>query len=176
MRLRWRRMRLRRDDGKIYLDRWGFELVPGSEPDERPREWFGIFVHRMTAPDPGLDLHDHPWWFATIPIVGSYVEERAMTREAPALARDAEMVADQWHVEYVSRGNRQHVRRGRWRGMRLDECHRITDLSGPRVWTVVVHGPKRRRWGFYEPDGYAGEGEYESTHRRPVANDMGLER
>lgn len=117
------RMRLRRYDRLVYLDRWGVQ-VP----------WLGgLLLHRMDAPDPGLDVHDHPWAFVTIPILGGYDELRADVR-APL----------EQHVE---------VRRP-WRPrlLRLDEAHRITTLHRARVWTVCVHGPKRRPWGFYVPD------------------------
>ena len=78
----WRRLRLRRADGRVYLDRWGLA-------HERVG---GVFLHRMQAPDPGVDLHDHPWPFASVVLWGGYIEQRADIREAPTLAD----VADRW--------------------------------------------------------------------------------
>jgi hypothetical protein len=139
------RMRLRRADGRVFIERWGAEI----------ERLGGIFVHRMSAPDPGVDLHDHPWWFVTVPLVGSYTEQRAPIREAPAWARVAEKFP-----ETVTQGVVQRLYRWRPRLMRLTECHRITDLHTPVVWTLVVHGPNRRRWGFYLPDGWMDEHTY----------------
>ncbi len=131
------RLRLRRSDGRIYLDRWGFEV----------KALGGVFLHRMQGADPGEDLHDHPWWFVSIPLLGGYLEERAETRSAPQYATDAPVFGSRrgFLVE-------RHPRR--WRTMRLDECHRIVELTRHQTWTLVVHGPTRRRWGFYLPSGW----------------------
>lgn len=146
----WRRMRLRRADGRVYLERWGFAFAGIG----------GVYVHRMSAPDPGEDLHDHPWAFVTIPLWGGYVEERADTRMAPAFARSADR-----EPEHCLRGVRASVLPFRPRLMRLDECHRIIDLRRPSAWTLVFRGPRRRHWGFYTPDGFVDEGTYDRTVR-----------
>lgn len=146
---RWARLRLRRFDGAVYLDRWGIEHDRIG----------GVFLHRMEAPDPGLDLHDHPWWFVSFLVAGGYTEERAQTREASFLAT----LAERWPG--LARGIVEERRQFSVRVMRLDECHRITALSRPRVWTVVVHGPTVRRWGFYLPTGYLDERTYDQQVR-----------
>lgn len=146
----WRRLTLRRADGRVYLDRWGF----GHERIGR------MLVHRMTAPDPGIDLHDHPWWFVTIPLWGGYVEQRANIREAADLAVIAEA-----YPNTCTRGVVEERRPFRPRLMRLDECHTITRLRRPTCWTLVIGGPRRRRWGFYLTSGYMTEAEYDRTVR-----------
>jgi hypothetical protein len=151
-------MRLRRADGAVYLDRWGWEC-----------SLFGVFVHRMTAPDPGQDLHDHPWTFVTFPFA-DYEEQRADTRLASTYATMADAYPGTSH-----RGTLERVRRFRPRLMRLDECHRITGLSRRRVWTIVVHGPKRRGWGFYLPTAWMPQHVYGRTvraERRDMHDDI----
>jgi len=142
-------LRLRRADGRVYLDRYGFEFPSKREPtDDGPSRlpWFGIFLHRMDAPDPGIDLHDHPWWFGSLILWGGYTEERAPIREPDR----GVIVSRSWLS---------------WRTMRLDESHRITGLSRKRVWTLVIHGPVRRGWGFYLCDGWMPWRVYDSTVR-----------
>lgn len=114
------RMRLRRGDGRVYLERWGIES----------KRVGGIFVHKMSAPDPGVDVHDHPWSFWSLILKGGYVERRANTRKP---------------------GVQPHRGRGlgSLRLMRLDEAHTITHLKGETSWSLVVHGPTVRCWGFY---------------------------
>lgn len=150
---RFARMRLRRYDGEVYLDRWGIEADRIG----------GIFLHRMAAPDPGIDLHDHPWSFLSIVLRGGYAELRAPIRSASAWAA----LEDQG--ERVSRKRRRGygVVRGpfSWRVMRLDECHRIIRLARTPTWTLVIHGPHRRTWGFYLPYGWVDEGTYDRTVR-----------
>ncbi len=157
----WRRMRLRRADGRVYLDRWGIECG-----------LFGVFLHRMNAPDPGLDLHDHPWTFVTIPLWGGYDEYRAPSREAPWFARVAEMEGS----HKATRGIAETVEAWHPRLMRLDECHRIHRLHRPTVWTLVLRGPKWRKWGFFLPTGWMNEHEYDATvrvNRRDLWNETG---
>lgn len=163
----YRRMTLRRMDGRVYLDRWGIGF----------KRFGAVFVHRMEAPDPGIDLHDHPWTFVSVVLKGEYTEERALCREAPEHAQISEMSARR-RVDLAlppilsPRGLVEH--RARWsiRRLRLDECHRITDLHDhAHVWTLVICGPVRRGWGFYMPDGYIDEHTYDETvrvHRRDM--------
>lgn len=157
----WRRLTLVRSDGQVYLNRWGI----GHD------RVGGVMLHRMDAPDPGVDLHDHPWWFVSIVLVGSYAEERIATRDAVKWAQSAEFLEAKaaerrppWHAHY-QRGI--GVVRGRFsiKVMRLDECHTITELPDGRCWTLVVKGPRRREWGFYLPTGFMSEDEYDRTVR-----------
>lgn len=146
----YRRLTLRRADGEVYLDRWGLSHDRIG----------GVLIHRMQAPDPGVDLHDHPFWFVTIPLWGGYTEERAQNRDAPGLA----VIAERW-PETCTRGAEEERRPLRPKVMRLDECHRITKLHRRTVWTLVIKGPRRRSWGFYLPSGYMPEAEYDATVR-----------
>lgn len=147
----FRRLRLRRADGRVYLDRWGL----GHDRVGR------VLLHRMAAPDPGVDLHDHPWWFVSIVLWGGYTEQRAYTREAPMMARIAE------HFDSLACTHGVVEERRPWsiRTMRLDECHTITHLRRRTCWTLVIGGPRRRSWGFYLADGYMSEHEYDRTVR-----------
>lgn len=134
-------MRLRRNDGKIYLERWGIEC-----------RWGGIFFHRMAAPDPGLWLHDHPFWFVSFVVKTGYSEYRA-------LARDPE----NWEVT--------HRNRFSLRSMRLDEIHRIVALQGKTSWSIIIHGPKKRPWGFFTDEGWVAGTDLE-TDSRAVRNEL----
>lgn len=146
-----RRLTLRRADGQVYLNRWGI----GHDRVGR------VLLHKMEAPDPGVDLHDHPWWFVSIVVWGGYTEQRADIREAPMLAR----IAARFGSPGCSRGVVEERRPGSIRLMRLTECHTITDLHRRTCWTLVIGGPRRRRWGFYLPAGYMVEAEYDATVR-----------
>lgn len=182
-RLSWRprraRLRLRRADGLVYLERWGLESDRIG----------GIFLHRMDAPDPGVDLHDHPWAFVSIVLAGGYSEDRAPIREVARLAHRARIENAQRQAA-VPGAFRKPVGvlsdRRRWsvRLLRLDECHRVTSLHRTRLdvatrcWTLVLHGPRRGTWGFYRPaSGWMHYEEYDRTVRgsdhRDLWNDVG---
>ena len=151
-----RRLTLRRSDGRIYLSRWGVAHDRLG----------GVFLHRMDAPDPGLDLHDHPWWFASIVVWGGYHELRAETRIASEYAKSAG-----WNPGASRRGVEVERRPGTIRTLRLDECHTITGLRRRCSWTLIVRGPRRRGWGFYLPGGFMGERVYDQSVR-PARRDL----
>jgi hypothetical protein len=152
------RMRLRREDGEVYLNRWGWE-----------RDWLGgIFIHRMDAPDPGVDLHDHPWTFWSLIVCGGYEEERSDTRDAPLYAALAEQFPS------CTRGVVELRSVGSVRKMSRLECHRVTRLFKRHSWSIVVHGPRwnLRRWGFYLPAGethtWVDHSQYDGLERRKL--------
>lgn len=156
---RWRpylnRIRLRRTDGTLFLDRWGVSVNALG----------GIMLHHITAPDPGLDLHDHPWSFLSVVLKGGYWEYRLPVRHAAEIARivGADLI-----------GTSAEVHRPRWsvRLMRLDECHRIVDVEGD-TWTLCIRGPQRRAWGFYTPEGWMDEFSYDGSRTRDLFNEIG---
>lgn len=128
--------------GRTFLDRRGFEC-----------RWFGVYLHHIAGPDPGLDLHDHPWPFVSLILRGSYRELWAETRSV-------------------------HARRFRtWRAgtvhyLGLHEAHRIV-AAEPGTWTLCVRGRKRPTWGFYVPAGWVAHSEYDYATRRPVVAEQG---
>lgn len=93
------------------------------------------YIHRFRASDPDRGLHDHPWgWSASLILTGGYSEVRAgaMRRLFPGQV---------------------NIIRGR-------DFHRILIDDGAEAWTLFVHGPRVKGWGFLR------NGEY-----RPYAAD-----
>lgn len=125
------------NNGREFLKRWRLVQTP----------LFSIFLHRMQVPDPGVDLHDHPWSFVSFVLRGGYIERVADTRRP-------------WEE--------RHRHRGRWSfgGIRLDQIHSIDALDRTPTWTLVVTGPTRRRWGFVAGDDGWQDWEYEYDYAR----------
>lgn len=146
----WRRLTLRHGDD-VFLDRWGIDV-----------RLFGVYVHRIAAPDPGLDLHDHPWPFVSLVLCGGYTEEVADTRKTALFALLADV------IDGAGRGHRRSWRAGSVHRIRLTEAHRII-AARPHTWTLVVRGVKSRQWGFYPPSGWVSQLEYDYTSRRPCS-------
>lgn len=142
-----RRLTLRTADGTPFLERWALDLGV-----------CGVYVHHLVGPDPGLDLHDHPWPFAAVVLSGAYVDEAAEARTASNRAA----YSDDGHP----RGDRRLWRRGSVHVVGLDEAHRITSCT-PGCWTLVLRGRARRPWGFYTPDGWVDSDAYDYEGRRP---------
>lgn len=153
------RLRLRRADGAVYLNRWGWE---------RDRIG-GVFLHRMDAPDPGVDLHDHPWTFWSLILWGGYEEQRTDARSAPLYARLAELYPNGCRQGVEEQREPFSVRRmGKW------ECHRVTKLRKRHSWSLIIHGPRsdHRRWGFFLPAGelhtWVDHDDYDALERREL--------
>lgn len=153
------RLRLRRADGEVYQDRWGIECRFGR-----------VFLHRFAAPDPGADLHNHPWPFVSLVLRGGYVEQRCHESEAVRFAQQAARAPG-----IALPGPEQRRRLLSVRRFPLDECHRIVRLARVPTWTLVVGGPRRRgsrsdsalgaAWGFFTPDGFVPWPVYDATIR-----------
>ncbi len=150
------RMKLVRPDGDIYLERWGFEC-----------KWFGIFIHKMSAPDPGVHLHNHPWYFASLILWGGYTEERAWTKDAVQWAKDSAHFEKHPMIPpgtHIPRGEIEHRRWLSLKGFGFKECHRITHLTRGHSWSLVVRGPKTQTWGFFTPDGWIVDWDYDAMY------------
>lgn len=120
------------------------------EPDfvvggaERPylRRWFltprddgpGVYLHHFLRSDDDRALHDHPYESTSIILTGQYIEHLA--------------------------DGRGYLRQAGWTGSRsATEAHRVELLQDEAgnplpVWTLFLHGPRVRDWGFHCPQGW----------------------
>jgi hypothetical protein len=107
---------------------WGLVIGEYVGPPECSlwQRWYAwtpfgaIRVHRFFRGD-DEPLHDHPWAFWTLVLAGSY--------------RD------------VSEAGVDHLLAGSWRWRPMGYSHRV-ETDG--AWTLVLSGPTRRRWGFWD--------------------------
>lgn len=82
------------------------------------------YLHHYIASDPDRGLHDHPWsWAVTIILAGWYIEER---RDRPRIRS----------IGYTMDG---------------DTFHRVILPAGSTMWSLFVHGPYTKPWGFFRP-------------------------
>lgn len=95
--------------------------------------WFGVFVHKIVRPDNDRELHDHPWPFVSFVLRGGYVEQVPCR---PCVDCEVD----------------RHVRL--FNAKLATSRHRITWLYRVPTWTLVLHGPRIREWGFYTRDGW----------------------
>jgi hypothetical protein len=124
--------------------RWGllrkFEVPDLDEPLETyltryvivRTPLFAIYVHRMDRPDSRAVLHDHPWDFISFVLRGGYWEMTDTdTRDQPG-----------WKVKY------RLVRRVNVK--RATASHYIRHLVRVPTWTLLLTGPRRRTWGYWD--------------------------
>lgn len=84
----------------------------------------GVYVHRFRASDDDRSLHDHPWNFLSIILKGEY---REIISEDGSYYRRR-----QGDIAYRKATHRHYVK-----------------LVTPEVWTLMIVGPRIRRWGFW---------------------------
>ncbi len=86
---------------------------------------------RIVGSDSPTEFHDHPWsWAVSLVLRGGYVEDRRR-RDEPTIAR-----------RWLSVG------RFNWLPPRI--FHRVELRDDRPAWTLFVHGPKIRKWGFLD--------------------------
>lgn len=89
-----------------------------------PAEVENVFLHRFIRDDKE-DVHCHPWWNVSVPLIGQYIE--------------------------MDRNGRREVRKpGGWVFRRAEEAHAIVEVE-PGTVSLFLTGPKVREWGFW-PD------------------------
>jgi hypothetical protein len=118
-------------DGKLYMDRYVVFNRGGGTPgsgNDGPVQYpwlpFSIRLHCIRRPDSDRHPHDHPCVFRSFCLEGMYRQK--IHGEA----------SSRWFV----RGDTQRVGKGMF--------HRITWVTEPGVWTLVIFGRRTVTWGF----------------------------
>ena len=123
---------------RLYLDRRMFWF-----------KWFHIRLHTFYQGDDDSAVHDHPWWFITIPFTTYYetVEEQI---PSPFPWYDWRQRRPGDHPTYWRRRIRRvraflpHFRRA---------THRHFVLKPEKPFhTIILTGPLKRDWGFWPKD------------------------
>ncbi len=92
---------------------------------------FGVFLHHFVGSDLPTEFHDHPWsWSVSLVLRGGYGEERRL--------RDDGTVTRRW----LGPGALNLIPPGVF--------HRVELRDRRPAWTLFLHGPKIRNWGFLD--------------------------
>ena len=108
------------DRGEPYLERY---YLFGAF------DWH-LYLHRFVDSDPDRGLHDHPWRHAvSFILAGGYDEVRG-------LAGDPGRTVTRFFGP------------GRFNRLRGNDYHRIVLRARVPAWTLFLHGPRVKGWGF----------------------------
>lgn len=118
-----------------YVTRWRIEV----------RGLGSLRLHHWLGADDDRAFHDHPWWFVTFVISGSYDDV------TPA------------GVEHLTAGSVRY----------RPALHRHTVIPGRGgAWTVLITGPRSRTWGFWQNGRFRKARRwFESQGHHPCAGD-----
>lgn len=112
------------DDRGLYLSRWYVF---------RARWFANIYLHKFHKSDDVRAMHNHPWFNASLLLMGSYIEHtlKGSYRRSPG------------HFYF----------RPPWRYHRVEL---LKDERGDEIpcYTLFLTGPKVQRWGFLCPHGF----------------------
>lgn len=104
-----------------YLLRW--YMIPRNP-------FVNVYLHKFLRSDDDRALHDHPWWFVSLILRGSYNE----VTEAGTRHRRAGSIA------FRPAEHRHRVQ--------LDSNSWVSDREFP-CWTLIITGRRSRTWGFW---------------------------
>jgi hypothetical protein len=114
------------ENGEPYLERYYLLGAFG---------WHA-YLHRFADSDPDRGLHDHPWNRAvSLVLTGGYDELRPAGAD---LARAAVRAVRPWRLNFL----------------RGEDFHRVVLRSGAPAWTLFLHGPRVKGWGFMQQGEY----------------------
>lgn len=102
-----------------YMKRW--YIIPRNR-------FFNIYLHEMWRSDDDRALHDHPWWWASWILRGSYYEHTKS------------------HIQFFEAGSFR-IRPAKF-------AHMLSLSLGAKPLTLFITGPKLREWGFHCPKGW----------------------
>jgi hypothetical protein len=123
------------EHGEPYLERY---YLGGLD-------WIGLtgwhaYIHHFVDSDPDRGLHDHPWRHAvSLVLTGGYDELRFADGSSSAEPMDT---AGQQPIL------RRRIRPWRINRLRGNDYHRILLRDGRPAWTLFLHGPRVKGWGF----------------------------
>ncbi len=97
-----------------------------------------LYLHHFVGDDWSLDPHDHPKYFVSIGLWGSYDEDVYYTHylREPDKLNPLEPVTKHWRAPWVRKFPANHI-------------HRIRSAHTGGAWTLVYTGPVTREWGFW---------------------------
>lgn len=127
------------EQGEPYLERYYLFGL-----DRAGLVGWHAYLHRFVDSDPDRGLHDHPWGRAvSLVLAGGYDEIRFADPLAPAS-----------QCGTSQRTTSRRIRPGRLNRLRGADYHRVVLRDGCPAWTLFMHGPRVKGWGFLRNGDY----------------------
>lgn len=141
----WLKYRPIFDGDLLYLERFYLGSLFGRT----------FFLHKICASDPDRGLHDHPWDSFSVLLSGSYDEEILQ----PPIQDQIDQLADGYRKGFHDRYGLGRLltvyRRVKWfNSIPGTKFHRLVLIGSQPVWTLFVHGHRRKSWGFWRHNRY----------------------
>lgn len=106
---------------------------------------FTLYLHIFHKPDPGRELHNHPWdWCWSMCLWGGYTEQLALFQEFTFYTLGEKL---QYHDLCIVNVDRYGMLPRKFPGKTY---HTVAALNRKRVVTLFAHGKQVREWGFWK--------------------------
>ena len=123
------------EQGEPYLERYYLASL-----DRIGLMGWHAYLHRFVDSDPDRGLHDHPWGRAlSLVLTGGYDEVR-FAQGCSTAGQDRTLT--------------RRIRPGRINRLRGEDYHRVVLHGGRTAWTLFMHGPRVKGWGFLRNGDY----------------------
>ena len=134
-----------RDGLNPYMERYYLLFKDKLDEEESSRDLpFNFMLHKICQSDPD-DLHDHPWWYATLILKGGY-----------------------WEITPEGRFWRGA---GHFRLRSPHSLHRLEVPEGSaQSWSLFFRGPKVKQWGFIKDGRWIFHKQYLQQRKLTLAN------
>ncbi len=109
-------------DQQPYLERYHLFRLPFG---------YQVYLHRFVASDPGRGLHNHPWQRAMSLVLSGHYEETRMT-----------------NAKHENILIKRQLGAGSFNWIKGNIFHRINLPAGSECWTLFLHSPSAKSWGF----------------------------
>jgi len=113
------------------------------------RRWvinFGLFairLHKWTASDDDRHLHDHPWNFIIFVLKGWYADITNTEQSKGEILVAGDIVF-----------------------RKAEHKHFVSVSAGGPVWTLLLTGPQKRKWGFWVNGKFKKANKYFFEHKK----------
>lgn len=121
--------------GSLYMDRWILYVFG-----------FTLRLHKICRPDFDRALHNHPFAFVTFPL-GEYHEIVGLSPDDGPYGPEPDWLRTGPNAGWVNAWQRVRAFVPQFRG--IDYRHRIVGLPNGPVYTIVITGRYRQKWGFF---------------------------
>lgn len=109
-----------------------------------------IFLYKFLRSDDDRAPHDHPWWFISILLRGTYIEHlngKIKVRSSPSIA--FRTTKDQHRIELL------------WHYVDTEHYGYQAGWQAVPTWSIIITGRPVRRWGFWCSDKFVPSREFE---------------
>lgn len=131
---------------------------------------FSIRIHKWLRSDDKRYMHNHPWWFYTFVLKGSYIDvsDDIAAYEQGDIDRE---VGWENHIIEKPWRRRDHLKQFSFRYRSANHTHYVEIPKGG-CWTILITGKPLNKWGFWINNRYLRPLRFFSRYGHPPCHEQ----